>query len=60
MAAGVSHGREAYGFGLNGDRLISQGSVVSWVDCGSECDKWLGLRGFAYPVIIEVVVQVVI
>ena len=40
MAAGVSHGREAYGFGLNGDRLISQGSVVGWVDCGSVINGW--------------------
>ena len=33
---------------------------MGWVDCGGECDEWLGLRGFAYPAITEVVVQVVI
>lgn len=55
-----ANGGKAYGFRLSGDRLISQGSVVGWVDCGGECDDWLVLRGFAYPAIIEVVVQVVI
>ena len=44
----------------SGDRLVCQGSVVGWVDCGGECDEWLWLRGFAYPAIMEVVVQVVI
>ena len=49
-----------HGFGLNSDRLVSQGSVVSWVDCGGECDEWLRLRGFAYPAIIYLFIFIIL